>query len=80
MTYTMKDKVAELLEKHSNVLDNPERKVLIQDAVDNKEAIISSTGALVTWTPRESTGRSPKDTVIVKDGKSEKNIEANIKK
>jgi phosphoenolpyruvate carboxykinase (ATP) len=58
--------LAELLEGHANVLDNLDRKRLIQEAVDHREAIVSANGALATWTPPESTGRSPKDTYIVR--------------
>ncbi len=54
-----------LLAEHGNVLRNPTRETMIQAAVDNREAIPSATGALATWTPPESTGRSPRDTYIV---------------
>ncbi len=57
------------LDRHPHVF-TPTRKEMIQAAVDNREAIISQSGALASWTPRESTGRSPKDTLIVKHGKS----------
>ena len=50
----------------SNILDNLPRKKLIQASVDNKEVFISKCGALATWTPPESTGRSPLDTLMVK--------------
>lgn len=63
------------LEDSEKVKTNPERKELIKDSVNNKEAIISESGALATWTPAESAGRSPKDTVIVKRGKSQKSID-----
>ncbi len=64
-----------LLQNHPNVLNNLPRKELIRQSVENKEAIISANGALVTWTPPESTGRSPKDTLIVKTTESEANID-----
>ncbi len=48
------------------ILNNLPRKKMIKKAVKNRESIISESGALATWTPPESTGRSPKDTVIVK--------------
>jgi len=69
------DKLTKVLQKHSYVLNNLERKGLIKESVHNKEALISKNGALVTWTPIESTGRSPKDTVIVKRQESEANID-----
>jgi phosphoenolpyruvate carboxykinase (ATP) len=55
-----------MLGGHANVLENLKRRRLIQDAVERKEAMISANGALATWTPAESTGRSPKDTYIVR--------------
>ncbi len=64
-----------LLQNHPNVLSNLPRKDLIRQSVENKEAIISANGALATWTPPESTGRSPKDTLIVKRTESEANID-----
>ena len=48
---------------------------MIEEAVKNREAIVSANGALVTWTPPESTGRSPKDTYIVRRKESEGNID-----
>ncbi len=51
------------------------RKELIKDAVQKKEAVVSKNGALATWTPPESTGRSPKDTVTVKRAESENTID-----
>ena len=68
-------KINETLEKNGNVAKNLERKILIEESVKRKEAVISANGALATWTPVESTGRSPKDTLIVKRPKSEKNID-----
>ncbi|NPA42722.1 MAG: phosphoenolpyruvate carboxykinase (ATP), partial [Chlorobi bacterium] len=46
------------------------RRDMIRRAVAGREALVSESGALATWTPRESTGRSPKDTWIVKHGKT----------
>jgi len=68
-------KLRELLEKHPNVKTNPSRKSLITDSVNRKEAKVSACGALATFTPPESTGRSPKDTYIVKNLESEKTID-----
>jgi len=70
-----RENLAQVLERHPNVLNNPNRRELIQAAVDNKEALISANGALATWTPPESTGRSPKDTYIVRRPESEGNID-----
>ncbi len=70
-----KENLCQVLERHPNVLNNLDRKSLIQASVDNKEALISANGALATWTPPESTGRSPKDTYIVRRPESEGNID-----
>jgi len=58
-----------------NVSSNPTRKALIEETVSSKEALVSECGALATWTPVESTGRSPLDTLTVKRAESEKNID-----
>jgi phosphoenolpyruvate carboxykinase (ATP) len=68
-------RIAQLLKTHPDILDNPTREVMIYEAVKNREAILSANGALVTWTPPESTGRSPKDTYIVRRKESEANID-----
>ncbi len=74
-TSKLKDQLNKVVKEHSNVFSNIPRKELIQASVDNKEAIVAESGALATWTPPESTGRSPKDTVVVKRGSSEKTID-----
>lgn len=61
--------------KHEKVHGNLKRSDVIKHVVKNKEAIVSANGALATWTPPESTGRAPKDTVIVKRPESAKNID-----
>ncbi len=71
----LKSKLDDAVKAHKNVLANIERPEMIREAVDNGEAIIAESGALATWTPPESTGRSPKDTVIVKRPESEGNID-----
>ncbi|MGD9144274.1 MAG: phosphoenolpyruvate carboxykinase (ATP) [Anaerolineae bacterium] len=68
-------RIKKVITNHPDVLDNPNRAVMIQEAVDNREAILSASGALTTWTPPESTGRSPKDTYIVRRQESEANID-----
>ncbi|MFO7991780.1 MAG: phosphoenolpyruvate carboxykinase (ATP) [Thermoplasmata archaeon] len=57
------------------VKDNIDRKRMIEDCVEYREVFISESGALATWTPVESTGRSPKDTMIVRREESEDNID-----
>jgi len=59
----------------SNINRNLVRSDLIQACVDNKEAFVSKCGALATWTRPESTGRSPKDTLVVKRAESEGTID-----
>jgi len=71
----LKSKLDNAVKAHKNVLANIERSDMIREAVDNREAIIAESGALATWTPPESTGRSPKDTVIVKRPESEANVD-----
>ena len=71
----LKVKLLKAVEIHKNVFINSKRERIIQDVIDNKEAIVSETGTLATWTPVESTGRSPKDTVIVKHKESENTID-----
>jgi len=67
--------LAEVLRKHRDVVDNPPREEMIRDAVERREAIVSANGALATWTPPESTGRSPKDTYIVRHPATEGEID-----
>ncbi|MEA2096548.1 MAG: phosphoenolpyruvate carboxykinase (ATP) [Candidatus Cloacimonadota bacterium] len=67
----------DILANHNNILPNITRVEMIKQAVENKEALISANGNLVTWTPPESTGRSPKDTLIVKRTESENTIDWN---
>lgn len=69
------DRVEKLLADHHNVVENPTRAEMIRFAVENGEAKVSKCGALATWTPPESTGRSPRDTVTVKRPESEGGID-----
>ncbi len=63
---SMKSRLMAALAGHANVMKNVERRQMIQDAVAHREAMVSESGALAVWTPRESTGRSPKDTVFAR--------------
>ncbi len=67
--------IEKVLESHDNVIANLPREYVIEDAVRNNEAFVSKTGCLATWTPPESTGRAPLDTLIVKNGESAGNID-----
>ena len=68
-------KITQLIARHPDVLDNPTRQVMIEEGVKNREALTSANGALATWTPPESSGRSPKDTYIVRHKESEGDID-----
>jgi len=69
------DELSQILKQHPHILENLPRKEMIKLAVENKEAVVSANGALDTWTPVESTGRSPKDTLIVKRPVNENEID-----
>lgn len=71
----LNEKLNKILNNHPQIFNNPARKFLIAQAVDNREALIDKTGSLVTWTPPESTGRSPKDTYYVKRPASQNKID-----
>jgi len=71
----MKISLNEQLNEHKNVFIDAKRSKLIEKSIENKDAFISKNGALATWTPVESTGRSPKDTYIVKNKESENKID-----
>ncbi len=70
-------KILKVLDAHSNTIKNADRKTLISDAVGNNECLVSKCGALATWTPEDSTGRSPQDTLIVKRPQSQIYIDWN---
>ena len=55
-----------LSRKSSSVRNNISREDMIKASVHRREVLVLKCGALATWTRPESTGRSPKDTVIVK--------------
>ncbi|HQB10204.1 MAG TPA: phosphoenolpyruvate carboxykinase (ATP), partial [bacterium] len=67
--------INELLSTHPIVQMNMSRELLIYNAVSKGKALITENGALATWTPVESTGRSPKDTLIVKHDTSAHKID-----
>src|SRR6056297_2775637 len=64
-----------LKSKNGDIQVNPDRETVISDSVRKNEAMVAKNGSLATWTPVESTGRSPKDTVIVKRKKNEDKID-----
>lgn len=65
----------QVLGKHPNVLNNLSRGETIRHVIDRREALVTANGALATWTPPESTGRAPKDTLIVLRPESDDNID-----
>ncbi|MBT3349028.1 phosphoenolpyruvate carboxykinase (ATP) [bacterium] len=71
----LKNQLENTLNAFASVHKNPARTELIQSVLDRNEAVKTPAGALLTWTPPESTGRSPKDTFIVKHGASVKNVD-----
>ena len=71
----LKQNLLTLIASHRNVFENAERTDVIQHCVDNGEAFISANGCLATWTPPESTGRAPLDTLFVKRPSIEKNVD-----
>ena len=71
----LRDRLSEVLCEHKNVREDPPRESLIRQAVDRGEAFVSKNGALATWTPPESTARTPKDTVIVRRAESSEKID-----
>ncbi|MGQ9707689.1 MAG: phosphoenolpyruvate carboxykinase (ATP) [bacterium] len=70
-----KRQLDELLKSHPDVRQNPPRRRLIAEAVERREALVLKTGSLAFWTPADSTGRSPQDTVLVLRPESEGNID-----
>lgn len=73
----LRERLLQAVKAHPKVLNNIPRKEMIRAAVSDREVIVSESGALATWTHPESTGRSPKDTVLVKRASSEGNIDWN---
>ncbi|MEA1872998.1 MAG: phosphoenolpyruvate carboxykinase (ATP) [Bacteroidota bacterium] len=69
--------LADTLSAHKHIIDNVTREAFIEEAVQKKECMVAKNGALATWTPEESTGRSPKDTLIVKRPESQIHIDWN---
>jgi phosphoenolpyruvate carboxykinase (ATP) len=65
----------QMIATHPEVLRNLKRAQITSYAVKQREALVLPCGALSTWTPPESTGRSPKDTVIVRYPELEEHID-----
>lgn len=69
------NQIEEMVNSHSNILIDPNRETLIKEAVDSRQCVVTKNGALATWTPSNSTGRSPKDTYLVKNPESQDRID-----
>jgi phosphoenolpyruvate carboxykinase (ATP) len=67
----LQDRIA----RHPRARINIARRELIRDAIERREALAAACGALATWTPTHSTGRSPKDTYIVRHSASAREID-----
>jgi len=75
MAKTFRDRLESILQNRGDVKVDIPRSQMIREALAGKEAWPSAKGALATWTPPESTGRSPLDTVIVRRPSVEKDID-----
>ncbi len=64
-----------LSRSHSRISVDPPRERLIADSLSCGYAQSLPSGALATWTRPDSTGRSPKDTYIVRRPESEASID-----
>jgi len=72
---TLQMRIKEAVDSRDNVFSNISRSEMIRKAVERREAVVSACGALATWTPPDSTGRSPKDTLIVRRPSSQDTID-----
>ena len=72
---TFEEKLASLVKGHGNIKRNIPRAEMIREAVKRREVVPSACGALATWTPTDSNGRSPKDTYLVRNPESEATID-----
>ena len=62
-------------DRSGKIFQDPSRTLLIENSVRHWNAIRLESGTLVTWSPQDSTGRSPKDTVIVRRPESEHTVD-----
>lgn len=74
-TSVHKNPVSALIACHDRIVINPERATLIESVLHEGEAILTTSGALATWNPKNATGRIPKDTYIVRDAETEKAVD-----
>lgn len=64
-----------LITSHERVLLNPDRKTAIRQVIRHREASLGKQGYLYMTTPRESSGRSPLDTYMVRDSHTDSTID-----
>jgi phosphoenolpyruvate carboxykinase (ATP) len=72
---SLQKRISDALDARDSVYRNIPRSEMIRKSVERGEAVVSACGALSTWTPTESTGRSPRDTVVVKRDSSSDTID-----
>ena len=70
-----RERIDSMVRRHPEVYDNPLRREMIRHCIDFRETLITRNGALALWTRPESTGRSPKDTYIVREPKTSADID-----
>ena len=70
-----KDLLAQVVDNHAQARINLPREEVIERTVERKEAFVADAGCLATWTPPASTGRAPKDTLIVRTDAVDGNID-----
>ena len=68
-------KLEKVIASHRKNNQNLSRPQIIKEVVESQEAFVSFSGALVAWTPPESTGRSPDNTYIVRQRESQDKID-----
>lgn len=68
-------RLANLLAKHGNLCNNPNRSDLITQAIHKREVVVTQSGALALWNPSHSSGRIPQDTYMVRDDQTERSVD-----
>ncbi len=71
----LQEAVDQVVKNHIGLVKNPTREETINLVVKRREALAAKQGFLWTLTPPDSTGRSPKDTLIVLNPKTDSNID-----
>jgi len=58
--------IKNFFKQKNNLIENPSRRFLIHESIENKKCFVLNCGTLATITPEKSTGRRPHDTYTVK--------------